>query len=200
MKGTHAHSWIMAFDEEEDSFEAYAEVMPKNCIFLIDTYDTIEGVKKAIAVAKKMRKKGIEMIGVRLDSGDLAHFSIEVRKLLDEGGFPQAKIMASNELDEYIINDLKHQGAKITIWGVGTNLVTAKISRPSTAFINSPPSKMKRENGNTKSKSPNSSSKSPIPAYRKYAGIYDERGQYRRHDLRHSNHTCLLAPLYHRSF
>jgi nicotinate phosphoribosyltransferase len=126
VKGTHAHSWIMAFDEEETSFEAYAEVMPKNCIFLIDTYDTISGVKKAISVAKKMRHSGVEMIGVRLDSGDLAHLSIEVRKLLDESGFPQAKIMASNELDELIINDLKHQGSKINVWGVGTNLVTGK--------------------------------------------------------------------------
>ncbi len=123
VKGTHAHSWIMAFDEEEASFEAYAEVMPKNCIFLIDTYDTIGGVKKAISVAKK---KKIELVGVRLDSGDLAHLSIEVRKLLDEAGFPQAKIMASNELDEMLISDLKHQGAKINVWGVGTNLVTGK--------------------------------------------------------------------------
>jgi nicotinate phosphoribosyltransferase len=126
VRGTHAHSWIMAFDEEEASFEAYAGVMPQNCIFLIDTYDTIRGAKKAISVAKKMRHKGIEMIGVRLDSGDLAHLSIEVRKLLDEGGFPKAKIMASNELDEVIIDDLKHQGAKINVWGVGTNLVTGK--------------------------------------------------------------------------
>ncbi len=126
VRGTHAHSWIMAFDEEEASFEAYAEIMPKNCIFLIDTYDTIGGVKKAMAVAKRMRHKGVEMFGVRLDSGDLAHLSIEVRKLLDEGGFPEAKIMASNELDELIISDLKHQGAKIDIWGVGTHLVTAK--------------------------------------------------------------------------
>ncbi|MBS0604529.1 MAG: nicotinate phosphoribosyltransferase [Verrucomicrobia bacterium] len=126
VKGTHAHSWIMAFDDEESSFDAYAEVMPNNCIFLIDTYDTIEGVKKAISVAKKMRKKGVEMIGVRLDSGDLTHLSIEIRRLLDEAGFTNAKIMASNELDEQIINDLKHQGAKINVWGVGTNLVTGK--------------------------------------------------------------------------
>jgi nicotinate phosphoribosyltransferase len=126
VRGTHAHSWIMAFDEEETSFDAYAEVMPNNCIFLIDTYDTITGVKKAIAVAKRMRKKGIEMIGVRIDSGDLAHLSIQVRKLLDADGFSQAKIMASNELDEHIINDLKHQGAKVNVWGVGTNLVTGK--------------------------------------------------------------------------
>lgn len=126
VKGTHAHSWIMAFDEEEQAFEAYAEVMPRNCIFLVDTYDTIQGVKKAISVAKRMRQKGIEMQGVRLDSGDLAHLSIEIRKLLDEAGFTQAKIMASNELDECIINDLKHQGAKVDLWGVGTNLVTGK--------------------------------------------------------------------------
>ncbi len=126
VRGTHAHSWIMAFDEEETSFDAYAEVMPKNCIFLIDTYDTMSGVKKAISAAKKMRRSGIEMMGVRLDSGDLAHLSIEVRKMLDNHGFPQAKIMASNELDEWIISDLKHQGSKINVWGVGTNLVTGK--------------------------------------------------------------------------
>lgn len=126
VKGTHAHSWVMAFDEEEESFAAFAEAMPNNCIFLVDTYESIEGVKKAILVAKKMRSKGVEMIGVRLDSGDLAHLSIEIRKLLDEGGFPDAKIMASNELDEHIIKDLKQQGAKINVWGVGTNLVTGK--------------------------------------------------------------------------
>jgi nicotinate phosphoribosyltransferase len=126
VRGTHAHSWIMAFDDEEASFDAYAEVMPGNCIFLVDTYDTIKGVKKAISVAKKMRKKGLEMMGVRLDSGDLAHLSIEIRKLLDQSGFPSAKIMASNELDEQMISDLKQQGAKVTAWGVGTNLVTGK--------------------------------------------------------------------------
>lgn len=126
IKGTHAHSWIMAFDDEETSFEAYAEVMPKNCIFLIDTYDTIGGVKKAISVAKKMRCLNVEMLGVRLDSGNLGHLSIEVRKLLDESGFPQTKIMASNELDEMAIRDLKDQGAKINVWGVGTHLVTGK--------------------------------------------------------------------------
>ena len=126
VKGTHAHSWIMAFDEEEESFEAFAKAMPNNCIFLIDTYASIEGVKKAIRVAKRMRASGAEMIGVRLDSGDLAHLSIEIRKLLDASGFPNAKIMASNELDEHIIKDLKQQDAKVNIWGVGTHLVTGK--------------------------------------------------------------------------
>lgn len=126
LKGTHAHSWIMAFDEELESFYAYSETMPGNCIFLIDTYNTISGVKNAIKAGLELRKKGVEMIGVRLDSGDLSHLSIEVRKLLDNAGFPDAKIMASNELDEYLIRDLKQQGAKINIWGVGTNLVTGK--------------------------------------------------------------------------
>lgn len=126
VKGTHAHSWIMAFDEEKDAFDAFAEVMPQNCIFLVDTYDTLRGVRKAIDVVKKRSASGAEMLGVRLDSGDLAYLSIQIRKLLDEEGFPNAKIMASNELDEYIINDLKRQGAQIDIWGVGTNLVTAK--------------------------------------------------------------------------
>ncbi|MCI0382347.1 MAG: nicotinate phosphoribosyltransferase [Chlamydiae bacterium] len=126
VKGTHAHSWVMAFDHEIDSFRAFARALPRECIFLIDTYDSVEGAKRAVKVAKEMRKEGKEMVGVRLDSGDLTHLSIEVRKILDEGGFPKAKIMASNELDEYLIFDLKHQGSKVTIWGVGTNLVTAK--------------------------------------------------------------------------
>jgi len=126
VKGTHAHSWIMAFESEEASFEAYAEVMPNNCVFLVDTYDTIQGVKNALVVAQKMRKKGVEMLGVRLDSGDLAQLSMQVRKLLDRAGFEKAQIMASNELDEHIIQDLKHQGAQINSWGVGTHLVTGR--------------------------------------------------------------------------
>ncbi|MCX6989661.1 MAG: nicotinate phosphoribosyltransferase [Chlamydiae bacterium] len=124
--GTHAHSWIMAFDDELTSFYAFSEALPNSCIFLIDTYNTISGVKNAIKVAKDLRAQGKEMIGVRLDSGDLSRLSIEVRTILDEAGFPEAKIMASNELDEFVIRDLKAQGAKVNIWGVGTNLVTGK--------------------------------------------------------------------------
>lgn len=126
VRGTHAHSWVMAFDEEVDSFDAFAEALPENCIFLVDTYDTLEGVRKAIAAGKRLRERGVEMAGVRLDSGDLAYLSIEIRRMLDEAGFTNAKIMASNELDEYLINDLKHQGARIAIWAVGTHLVTGK--------------------------------------------------------------------------
>jgi nicotinate phosphoribosyltransferase len=126
VKGTHAHSWIMLFDDEEESFRSFASALPDNCIFLIDTYDSIKGAKKAVKVALEMREKGIEMAGVRLDSGDLAYLSIAVRKILDEAGFPHAKIMASNEMDEFIITALKQQNAQIDIWGVGTNLVTGK--------------------------------------------------------------------------
>lgn len=125
VKGTHAHSWVMSFDTEMDAFEAYADVLPNNCVFLVDTYDTIQGVKHAVEVGKKLRERGFEMMGIRLDSGDLAYLSIEARKILDEGGFPDANIVASNDLDENIITSLKLQGAKINVWGIGTKLVTA---------------------------------------------------------------------------
>ncbi|MBX7223198.1 MAG: nicotinate phosphoribosyltransferase [Blastocatellia bacterium] len=124
VKGTHAHSWVMSFDQELEAFKAYAEAMPNNCVFLVDTYDTLEGVKHAIEVGHWLRTQGHEMIGIRLDSGDLAYLSIEARKLLDEGGFPNATIVASNDLDETIISSLKQQGAKIGMWGVGTKLIT----------------------------------------------------------------------------
>ena len=125
VKGTHAHSWVMSFEDEDAAFEHYAAAMPNNCVFLVDTYDTIEGVKKAIAVGKTLRERGHEMVGIRLDSGDLAYLSIEARKLLDQAGFPDAAVVASNDLDEHLIESLRHQGAKIAVWGVGTKLVTA---------------------------------------------------------------------------
>ncbi len=125
VKGTHAHSWVMSFDDELSAFQGYAAAMPNNCVFLVDTYDTIDGVRNAIEVGHSLRKSGHEMVGIRLDSGDLAALSIEARRLLDEAGFPDATIVASNDLDEGIIADLKQQGATIAVWGVGTKLVTA---------------------------------------------------------------------------
>lgn len=125
VRGTHAHSWVMSFDDETEAFKEYARAMPNNCVFLVDTYDTLEGVKKAVEVGKWLRAQGHELIGIRLDSGDLAYLSIEARKILDQEGFPNAKIIASNELDENIIVSLKSQGAKIAVWGVGTKLATA---------------------------------------------------------------------------
>jgi nicotinate phosphoribosyltransferase len=125
VRGTHAHSWVMSFDSELESFEAYAEVMPNNCVFLVDTYDTLEGVRNAIQVGRALRRRGKELIGIRLDSGDLAWLSIQARKLLDEAGFPKATIVASNDLDEHLIQSLKGEGAAIGVWGVGTKLCTA---------------------------------------------------------------------------
>lgn len=125
VRGTHAHSWVTAFPTEKQAFSAYASVMPDNCVLLVDTYDTLQGVKNAIETGKKLREQGAELLGVRLDSGDLAKLSVQARALLDEAGFPETKIIASNSLDEYAITKLKQQGAPISIWGVGTNLVTA---------------------------------------------------------------------------
>jgi len=125
VKGTHAHSWVMTFNSELEAFSAFARAMPSNSIFLVDTYDTQQGIRHAIEVAKELRKQGHQFSGIRLDSGDLARLSITARRLLNEAGFPDAKIVASNDLDEYIINSLRHQGARIDIWGVGTKLVTA---------------------------------------------------------------------------
>ncbi len=125
VKGTHAHSWVMCFDDEIEAFRAYARAMPNNGLFLVDTYDTLQGVRNAAEIGQELRRQGHELIGVRLDSGDLAWLSVESRRILDEAGFPQAAILASNDLDENIIASLKDQGAKIDAWGVGTRLVTA---------------------------------------------------------------------------
>ncbi|MCI0723447.1 MAG: nicotinate phosphoribosyltransferase [Acidobacteria bacterium] len=124
VRGTHAHSWVMSFDEELEAFLAFAKAMPNNCILLVDTYDTLEGVRKAVEVGKTLRERGHKLAGIRLDSGDLAYLSIEARKILDAGGLSDAVIFASNDLDEHIIASLKDQGATIASWGVGTRLVT----------------------------------------------------------------------------
>ena len=129
VKGTHAHSWIMSFPDEYTAFKKYAELYPSACILLVDTYDTLKsGMPNAIRVFKEMREAGIPLTfyGIRMDSGDLAYLSKKVRKMLDEAGFPDAVISASNDLDEYLIESLKLQGAVITSWGVGTNLITSK--------------------------------------------------------------------------
>ncbi len=124
VRGTHAHSWVMLFDEEREAFLAYARALPGNCVFLVDTYDTIEGVRHAIEAGEWLRAHGHRLGGIRLDSGDLAWLSIEARKLLDAAGFADAQIVASNDLDEKVIESLKVQGAQISVWGVGTRLVT----------------------------------------------------------------------------
>ncbi len=124
--GTHAHSWVMAFDTELEAFLAYADAMPNNATFLVDTYDTLDGVRHAIVAGQRLAERGYSMIGIRIDSGDLAWLSRRAREILDEAGFQDVKIYASNELDEYLIESLKDQGAAIDVWGVGTRLVTAE--------------------------------------------------------------------------
>lgn len=129
VKGTHAHSWIMSFPDEYTAFKTYANMYPTACILLVDTYDTLKsGVPNAIRVFKEMREEGIPLTfyGIRLDSGDLAYLSKKARKMLDAAGFTDAIISASNDLDEYLIDSLKVQGAAITSWGVGTHLITSK--------------------------------------------------------------------------
>ena len=128
--GTMAHSWVMSFPTEVDAFRAYADQYENNLVFLVDTYNTLhKGVPAAIQVFQEIReRRGGTMpsiYGIRLDSGDLAYLSIEARKMLDEAGFKEALIFATNDLDEYKIADLKQQGAEITAWGVGTKLITA---------------------------------------------------------------------------
>lgn len=125
VRGTHAHSWVMVFEDEAEAFEAYADAMPNNVVLLVDTYDTLAGVARAIETGRRLRARGHRLLGVRLDSGDLGYLSVEARRLLDEAGFHDTAVLATNELDEHVVTSLRQQGAAISVWGVGTRLVTA---------------------------------------------------------------------------
>lgn len=125
VKGTHAHSWIMAFDDELSAFRAYAEVFPEHCTLLVDTYDTLKsGLPNAITVARELKQRGSQLRGVRLDSGDLAYLSKTARRMLDEAGFPEVKIIATNELDEQVISSIRSEHGCVDLYGVGTRLAT----------------------------------------------------------------------------
>jgi nicotinate phosphoribosyltransferase len=124
VRGTHAHSWVQVFGDEQCAFDAYADAQPDNVTLLVDTYDSLAGVEHAIVTGRRLRSKGGSLDGIRLDSGDLAYLSIEARRMLDEAGFRNTKIVASNDLDEHTIASLREQGARIDIWGVGTRLDT----------------------------------------------------------------------------
>lgn len=124
-KGTIAHSWVQMYDSEEEAFKSFADALPDNVILLVDTYDTLKsGVPNAIKTGKYLESIGKKIKGIRLDSGDLAFLSTEARRMLDEAGLDYVKIAASSDLDENRIFDLKTQGAKIDIWGIGTQLIT----------------------------------------------------------------------------
>ena len=122
--GTFAHSWVMSFETEDEAFDAFAEAMPDNCVFLVDTYSTLEGIRSAIRVGQRLRETGHEMVGIRLDSGDLTYLSIQARQMLDAGGLNEVQVMASGDLDEWLIRSMKSQGSRVGLWGVGTRLVT----------------------------------------------------------------------------
>ncbi len=185
-KGTHSHSWVMSFDDELTAFRAYAELFPDMCILLVDTYDTLgSGVPNAIKVFQEMRDAGVssKMYGIRLDSGDLAYLSMEARKMLDVAGFPDAIISASSDLDEYLIRDLKLQGAQISLWGVGTRLITAKDC-PSFGGVY----KLAAEDDGTgvmepKIKLSDNAVKITNPGVKKIIRIYDKQTGYLRGDL-----------------
>ncbi|MCF7885865.1 MAG: nicotinate phosphoribosyltransferase [Candidatus Marinimicrobia bacterium] len=125
-KGTMAHSWVMSFDSELESFREYAKIYPENCILLVDTYDTLKsGVPNAIKIFKDLQKQGVDDFGIRLDSGDLEYLSKRAREMLDDANCQEAKIFASSELDEKIVEELVDKNSPIDAWGIGTKLITA---------------------------------------------------------------------------
>jgi nicotinate phosphoribosyltransferase len=173
-KGTHAHSWIQAFGSELDAFRSYARSFPDECILLVDTYDTLKsGVPNAVRVAKELEAQGHRLVGIRIDSGDLAFLSQRARQMLDREGLTYVKIVASNELDEYIISDILAQGGKIDIWGVGTNLVTG--SGPGGGALGGI-YKMVEHNGRPKIKLSANPEKMTNPGIKKIVRFFDEEG------------------------
>ena len=125
VKGTLGHSWIMAFLREDEAFLAYAKAMPNNCVFIVDTYQSINGIQNAISIGQYLKEKNCRLLGIRLDSGDLTILSQKARSMLDAAGFHDTRIIASGDLDEYQITHLKKSGAPINAWGIGTKLITA---------------------------------------------------------------------------
>ena len=125
VSGTHAHSWVMSFDDELDSFREYARLFPNNCTLLVDTFDVEQGIRNAITVGLEMRERGEELAAIRIDSGDLSWLAKMARRMLDEAGLPDVGIVLSNDLDEYTIKSILDEGAPVTAWGVGTKLATA---------------------------------------------------------------------------
>jgi nicotinate phosphoribosyltransferase len=173
-KGTHAHSWIQSFGSELEAFRSYANSFPDESILLVDTYDTLQsGVPNAIHIAKELEAKGHRLVGIRIDSGDLAFLSRRARQMLDQEGLAYVKIVASNELDEYVISDILAQGGKVDIWGVGTNLVTG--SGDGGGALGGV-YKMVEHNGRPKIKLSANPEKMTNPGFKKIVRFYDQEG------------------------
>ena len=186
VRGTHAHSWIMSFEKEIEAFRYYAKLYPDTCTLLVDTYDTLKsGIPNAIKVFEEMKNEGRQLggCGIRLDSGDLAYFSKQARIMLDEAGLHEVIISASNDLDEYLIAELKNQGAKITLWGVGTHLITSK-EYPSFGGVYKL-SAVKADGGEwvSKIKLSDNPSKVTNPGVKKIVRLYDRRTDKMKADL-----------------
>jgi nicotinate phosphoribosyltransferase len=180
VKGTIAHSWIESFPSELEAFRAYAKVYPKGCLLLVDTYHTLRsGIPNAIKVGREVRDAGKgELIGIRLDSGDLAYLSKQSRRVLDENGFKETKIIASSDLDEWLIESLKKQDAKIDIWGVGTRLVTS-YSCPALGGVYKLTAIAENGTMVPKIKRSDNPEKITNPGVKKLARYYDEGGMMR---------------------
>jgi nicotinate phosphoribosyltransferase len=172
--GTMAHSWIQSFDSELEAFQKFAELYPENSILLVDTYDTLEsGVPNAIKVGKALEEEGHQLKGIRLDSGDLAYFARESRKMLDEAGMEYVKIAASNQLDEYVIRSLLDQQAPIDVFGVGTRLVTGDKSPALDGVY-----KLSQLNGQPKLKLSENIEKQTLPAQKQIYRFFDNQGLF----------------------
>ena len=169
VSGTQAHSWIMAHESELESFRSYADVYPDSCVLLIDTYDIIKGCKNAIIVGKELEAKGKKLLGIRIDSGDLAYFSRQTRKMLDKAGLKDTKIIASNEVDEHIIEGVKFQNGAVDIWGIGTKLATC-YDQPALGGVY----KLVEIDGKPKLKISSNVEKTTVPGKKRLFRIYDE--------------------------
>jgi len=171
-KGTHAHSWVQAFPSELEAFRAFARSFPDDCILLVDTYDVLRsGLPNAVIVAKELEQLGHRLSGIRIDSGDLAFLSQRARQVLDQEHLQYVKIIASNELDEFIISEILVEGGRIDIWGIGTNLVTAAGQSALGGVY-----KMAEHNGNPKIKLSGNPEKTTIPGNKKIVRVHDADG------------------------
>ena len=174
--GTHAHSWVQKFDNELDAFEAYAKIYPNNCLLLVDTYDVLKsGMPNAIKVFKDLKARGHKPLGIRLDSGDLDYLSKECKNMLNEAGFEDVRITASNDLDEYCISNLKSSGSPINSWGVGTKLITSSDS-PSLGGVYKLVASYKDGKYDPKIKISEDPEKITNPGYKKVVRIYNTQG------------------------
>jgi nicotinate phosphoribosyltransferase len=176
VRGTHAHSWVMAFPDELSAFRAYAECFPDSCVLLVDTYDTLtSGLPNSLTVAQELRAAGHELVGIRLDSGDLVYLSREARRMFDEAGFPAVKILASNELDENVIDSIRNEGGCIDIYGVGTRLATC--AGPGGGALGGV-YKLVEFSGRPRMKTTSDPAKSTLPGCKRWLRAIDAKGQF----------------------